>query len=46
MREQVRGQVLDEALYFYTPDGPLGAFSNFAKFGVALDGEWWPTAEH
>jgi hypothetical protein len=37
---------MDEAIFFYTPDGPHGAFSNFAKFGVALDGAWWPTAEH
>ena len=37
---------MDEPVYFYTPDGPHGAFSNFAKFGVALDGVWWPTAEH
>lgn len=37
---------MDEAIFFYTPDGPHGAFSNFARFGVALDGAWWPTAEH
>ena len=35
-----------EAIFFYTPDGPYGDFSNFAKYGVALDGLWWPTAEH
>lgn len=35
-----------DAIFFYTPDGPYGEFSNFAKFGVALDGVWWPTAEH
>ena len=37
---------MDEPVFFYTPDGPFGAFSNFARFGVALDGAWWPTAEH
>ena len=37
---------MEEAIFFYTPDGPFGDFSNFAKFGVALDGVWWPTAEH
>ena len=37
---------MDEAVYFYTPDGPFGDFSNFARFGVWLDGAWWPTAEH
>ncbi len=37
---------MDEPIYFYTPDGPYGDVSNFAKFGVALDGAWWPTAEH
>lgn len=37
---------MEDAIYFYTPDGPYGAFSNFARYGVALDGAWWPTAEH
>lgn len=37
---------MEYAIFFYTPDGPYGDFSNFAKFGVALDGAWWPTAEH
>ncbi|HEX7798769.1 MAG TPA: NADAR family protein, partial [Asticcacaulis sp.] len=37
---------MEEAIFFYTPDGPFGDFSNFAKFGVALDGVWWPTTEH
>jgi ribA/ribD-fused uncharacterized protein len=37
---------MEDAVFFYTPDGSYGDFSNFAKFGVALDGEWWPTAEH
>ena len=38
--------MMQDTIYFYTPDGDHGAFSNFARFGVALDGEWWPTAEH
>ena len=37
---------MNEPVFFYTPDGPYGPFSNFARFGVALDGAWWPTAEH
>ena len=37
---------MDDAVFFYTPDGPFGDFSNFARLGVALDGAWWPTAEH
>jgi len=37
---------MEHAIFFYTPDGTYGDFSNFAKFGVALDGVWWPTAEH
>lgn len=40
------GPGMDEPIYFYTPDGPFGAFSNFARYGVSLDGAWWPTAEH
>jgi N-glycosidase YbiA len=39
-------QGMHEPIYFYTPDGPFGDFSNFARYGVALDGLWWPTAEH
>ncbi len=34
-------------IYFYSNrDQPYGAFSNFAKYGVDLDGEWWLTTEH
>jgi N-glycosidase YbiA len=32
---------MHEPIYFYTPDGPFGDFSNFARYGV-----WWTTAEH
>jgi len=34
------------AVYFHTTDGEWGALSNFAPFGVDLDGEYWPTVEH
>lgn len=37
---------MEDTVCFYTPDGPYGVFSNFAKYGVALDDAWWPTAEH
>src|ERR1051326_8886942 len=33
-------------IYFYTPDGPYGCFSNFSRHGVELDGQYWPTVEH
>jgi ribA/ribD-fused uncharacterized protein len=25
---------------------PYGVFSNFAPYGIELDGFWWPTTEH
>jgi hypothetical protein len=31
---------------FYRSGEPYGAFSNFASYPVALDGETWPTSEH
>ncbi|SFI50315.1 NADAR family protein [Jannaschia pohangensis] len=33
-------------IYFYAQTDPYWEFSNFAPFGVALDGAWWPTVEH
>ena len=33
-------------LYFYAKDEPFGEFSNFAAFGIEMDGKWWPTVEH
>jgi N-glycosidase YbiA len=33
-------------IYFYTPEGPYGCFSNFSRHGVELDGWYWPTVEH
>ncbi len=35
-----------EPIYFYTPDEAYGAFSNFSRHGVEMDGLWWPTVEH
>ena len=35
-----------EPVYFYTPDEVYGAFSNFSRHGVEMDGQWWPTVEH
>ncbi len=34
------------AIYFYSTIDKYGEFSNFSKYGVELDGEWWPTTEH
>ena len=33
-------------IYFYSQTDPFGEFSNFAPFGIAMDGAWWPTVEH
>lgn len=33
-------------LYFYSQTDPFGEFSNFAPFGIAMGGAWWPTVEH
>ena len=33
-------------IYFYTTKDKYGEFSNFAKYGVELDGKWWKTTEH
>ncbi len=33
-------------IYFYIPADEYGAFSNFSRHGVELDGVWWPTVEH
>lgn len=31
---------------FYSPTNAYGAFSNFSKHSVRLDGKTWPTSEH
>lgn len=36
----------DDTVYFYAQTDPYSEFSNFAPYGVALDGVWWPTTEH
>lgn len=33
-------------IYFYTTNDQYGEFSNFSKYGIELDGLWWPTSEH
>ncbi len=33
-------------IYFYSSTDAYSEFSNFAPFGVELEGEWWPTVEH
>jgi N-glycosidase YbiA len=33
-------------IYFYSTRDRYGEFSNFAPYGIELDGHWWPTTEH
>jgi ribA/ribD-fused uncharacterized protein len=33
-------------IYFYSTNDRYGEFSNFARYGIELDGQWWPTTEH
>ncbi len=33
-------------IYFYGQTDPYSEFSNFAPFGVEMDGVWWSTVEH
>lgn len=33
-------------IYFYSTIDPYGVFSNFSRYGVEIDGLWWPTTEH
>lgn len=35
-----------DTVYFYGQTDPYAEFSNFAPYGVAIGGSWWPTAEH
>ncbi|WP_018607831.1 NADAR family protein [Uliginosibacterium gangwonense] len=37
---------MNEPIYFYTKSGPFYELSNFAPYGFALDGAYWPTVEH
>ena len=36
----------EDTVYFYSQVDAYAEFSNFAPFGVAVDGVWWPTVEH
>jgi N-glycosidase YbiA len=36
----------EDTVYFYAQTDDYAEFSNFAPYGVALDGLWWPTVEH
>jgi len=40
------GQNAGMTIYFYSQTDPFGEFSNFAPFGVEMDGVWWRTVEH
>jgi N-glycosidase YbiA len=33
-------------IYFYSKNQSYYEFSNFAPFGIAMDGLWWQTVEH
>ncbi|BAZ40987.1 hypothetical protein NIES4101_69490 [Calothrix sp. NIES-4101] len=33
-------------IYFYSTNNEYGAFSNFSRHGIELDGLWWMTTEH
>jgi N-glycosidase YbiA len=35
-----------DTVYFYAQTDPYAEFSNFAPYGVAMEGVWWPTVEH
>jgi len=36
----------EDTIYFYAQTVDYAEFSNFASYGVALDGPCWPTVEH
>jgi N-glycosidase YbiA len=36
----------EDTVYFYSQVDAYAEFSNFAPFGVGIDGVWWPTVEH
>lgn len=36
----------EDTLYFYGQTDDYAKFSNFAPYGIARDGVWWPTTEH
>ncbi len=36
----------EDTVYFYAQTDDYAEFSNFAPYGVAMEGLWWPTVEH
>ena len=36
----------EDTIYFYAQTDDYAEFSNFAPFGLAVDGLWWTTVEH
>ncbi len=38
--------VPENTVYFYAQTDAFSEFSNFALYGVAIDGLWWRTVEH
>ena len=36
----------DATVYFYAQVDPYSEFSNFAPYGIEVDGVWWRTTEH
>lgn len=37
---------MTDTLYFYAQADPYAEFSNFAPFGVEMEGVYWRTVEH
>ena len=35
-----------DTIYFYAQTDAYSEFSNFAPYGIEMDGVWWPTTEH
>lgn len=35
-----------DTVYFYAQTDAFSEFSNFAPYGIAMDGVWWRTVEH
>jgi len=33
-------------IYFYSTTDTYGNFSNFSRYGIEVDGQWWQTVEH
>lgn len=36
----------EKTIYFFTKNQPYYEFSNYAPFGIEMQGAWWPTVEH